>query len=338
MENNTIVWCTEIHADIFSKDFFEQLHIEKIKLPPIDQSFYYDLGIWVNSINAYDTEKIRQYLFDRGSYRSLRNLDEEFDIILGEQFEPVYKAFKSLGYIFGSTFICAGGSGTPDSVRILLFRGQEKEYDKNGKLKKIITVHSHVPHGVGFSNLLRELVSTKKEILEVANTDKLFVPESDCPQEQNVPPLSSVSQITLQVLFKAVSTGVKANASICTNELIERCRILQRNPLLIESTNSKEVQVAPTIDMVAYPQWCLYTETKNHTWNISTFSSGAELQSKLLDICRQKSTYIAVPFHNLEPIDYTLSAKLFMGYTKITLAKASQYSDVQILWNNLMGP
>lgn len=130
MENNTIAWHIEVHADIFSKDFCEQLHLDRIELPPVNQPFYYDLGIWVSSINTYDTERIRQFIFDHGPYRSLGDPREEFDAILAEQFKPVYEVFKSLGYVFGSTFIFAGGSGSADSVKILLFRGQEKEYDK----------------------------------------------------------------------------------------------------------------------------------------------------------------------------------------------------------------
>ena len=57
-----MVWHVEVHADVFSKDFCEQLHLDRIEWPPVDQPFYYDLGIRVSSVNIYDTERIRQYL------------------------------------------------------------------------------------------------------------------------------------------------------------------------------------------------------------------------------------------------------------------------------------
>ena len=337
MGNNTVAWHIDVRADIFSKNFCEQLHIDRIKLPPVDQSFYYDLGIWVSSINTYDADRIRQYLFDHGSYRSIGNLQEEFDAILEEQFKPVYEAFKSLGYIFGNTFICAGGSGAADNIKILLFQGREKEYDKKGKLKKIITVHSNIPHGVGFGNLLDEIVKATKAASQATKSGEPTGFNSDCPQEQINHPLSSDSPITLLELFKTVAAGVAANASICTNELKLQYRILQSDPLLIESSNSKEILSNPTIDAVVCPQWWLYTETKDYAWNISEFPSGDDLQRRLLDVCRKSSTRIAVPFHNLKPVEYTLSAKFFTGYSKITLGKAFRYSDVQIMWNNLTG-
>lgn len=339
MKDKPIVWYTKLRADIFCKDFCEQLHLENIKLPPDDPSFYYDLGIIVNSINVYNVDKIRQYLFDHGSYRSLGDLYEEFDDILRQQFKPVYEAFKAFGYRFGSAFICALGSGDPDEVTILLLRGQDKEYDKKGKLKKIITVSSAIPNGVGFSNLLSEFLSAKKSASVAAKSKDQIVPEFDHPQEQTIPPLSSEPQITLSELFNAIVVGVAEKTNIrasITNELTAKYRIVNNDPLLIESTYSEEIQSNPMTSAVTYPQWFLYCEMKDHTWNISAFPSGPELQRKLLDICKQKSTYIAVPFHNLTPISYTLSAKLFMGYTKINFAEASRYSDVQIMWDDLI--
>ena len=333
MNNNAMVWHVEVHADIFSKDFCEQLHLDRIEWPPVDQPFYYDLGIRVSSVNIYDTERIRQYLFDHDTYRSLGDLREEFDAILGEQFKPVYEAFKSLGYVFGNTFIYPGGMDAADSVKIFLFRGQEKEYDKKGKLKKIFTVHSNIPHGVGFGNFLDKYVAAVKADLQIANSSESGDSQAIGSQDQIVFPSSSDSQITLHKLFEALAAGVPTNAIIHTTQ---QYRILQNNPLLIES-RSGESRSDSIMDTVTRPQWCLYTETKDHAWNILAFSSGDDLQRKLLGICKKRLTRIAVPFCNLKPIEYTLSAKLFSGYTKIPLAKAYQYSDLQIMWNHLTG-
>lgn len=52
MKDKPIVWYTKLRADIFYKDFCEQLHLQNIKLPPDNPAFYYDLGIIVNSTNA----------------------------------------------------------------------------------------------------------------------------------------------------------------------------------------------------------------------------------------------------------------------------------------------
>lgn len=339
MKDKAIAWYAKLRADIFSKDFCEQLHLENIKLPPDDPSFYYDLGIIVNSINVYDMEKIEQYLFDHGSYRRLGDLYEEFEAILRQQFKPVHEAFKAFGYRFGSAFICALGSGDPDEVTILLLRGQDKEYDKKGKLKRIITVSSTIPIGVGFGNLLSEFLSAKRSASTAAKSTDQVVPASNYSQEQVVPPPPPEPQITLRELFDAIVGGVAEKANIrasIANELTAAYRLASNDPLLIESTYSKEVQSTPMISAVTYPQWFLYTEMKDHTWSISAFPSGSDLQSKLLNICRQKSTYIAIPFHNLKPINYSLSAKLFVGYTKIAPAEASRYSDIQIIWDDLI--
>lgn len=337
MGKDGIILLAETRADIFSADFCKQLNLKNMKLPPIDQTFYYDLGIFVNLINVCNINKIQQFHFDHGHRRNLRNLREEFNSILSEQFIPVYESFESLGYRFGNAFISTGSSGDADSVTIIFFRGKEKEYDENGKLKKNIIIISTIPHGYGFNNFLGELLAEKNTASKVAESQEQIVSKPVPSQEEITSLVPGEPQIILQELFKAISAGVAAKGNIhasISNRLAEGYKILDDKSLNIEGPCVKAERLRPESTKVTYPQWLLYIEKNDHTWCITVLPSGTDLQCRLQDTWRQKSTCIAIPFYNLKPIDYTIAAKQLNGYTKIPLTEVHQHSELQIMWDN----
>lgn len=328
MKEKEIIWQSKVQADILSPDFYEQLGLENIELPSTEQLFYYTLDIEVSALNALVEERVKNYDFRERSIRKSLDPKDIFGSILSDQISTIYKIFKGLGYKFSDISICAEPLEALNSVTITLSKGKAKEYDKNGKLKEVMTVISTIPYGPGFRKNIERFVM-----------EGCIALEREYHQKQMSLPEPPVQSISLYELLFAVADGIAANSDNeehstgILNDLIESCHLKKDHPLLIEGRRGS---VEPSDDpetTVTTPEWMLYSERDNGMWSISEHQSGTDVQYELIDDWKRKTTNIAIPFHNLKLVKYSVLAKQTHGYTKIANAEGQRHSTLQIMWD-----
>lgn len=328
MKEKEIIWQSKVKADIFSPEFYEQLGLEDAELPSTEQPFYYTLDIEVSVLNALVDEKVRSYDFRERSIRNSLNPKDIFGSILSDQISTVYKIFKHLGYQFSDVSICAEPLEELNSVTITLSKGKAKEYDKNGKLKEIMIVISTIPYGPGFRKNIERFVM-----------EGCIALEREYHQKQMSLPEPPVQLISFHELLAAVADGIAANSdneehsTSILNDLIESCHLKKERPLRIEGRCGRVESSDDPGTTVKVPEWMLYSERDNGMWSISEHRSGTDVQYELIDDWKRKTTRIAIPFHNLKPVKYSVLAKQAHGYTKIANAEGQRYSTLQIMWD-----
>ena len=149
-----ILWEFSTKADVLHPDFYEQLTIDFSTLPPVEQSFDYDLEISVSILASLNKEKVNSFFLPQSVTRNCRTDMNRFGEVLSAQASTVLQLFRDMGYTISMTTISADRMESSDKVTLRLLRGKDIEYDAKGKRKETVTAICIVPDREGFQNIL----------------------------------------------------------------------------------------------------------------------------------------------------------------------------------------
>ena len=170
MEEKEIIWQERFQADIFSLDFYKQLRLEQIKLPPTEQSFYYNLDIQVPLMSLWQVDRIEEYFLHHSTRYS--EGEDKFGYILSERARGIEDMFQALGYQLQDTCIWGEETKNPHEVIFTLWLGNPKEYFANGALKPIYCTTAVIPCRPDFLTLLQRILAKHYARMEEAVWDE----------------------------------------------------------------------------------------------------------------------------------------------------------------------
>lgn len=157
MEEKEIIWQESFQADILAPNFCKQLKLEQSTLPPVEQSFYYNMDIQVPLAVMRQVEYIDAYPLP--SSPRYCECEDKFGYILREQVRRIEDMFQTLGYQLKDTCICGELMDNPYEVTLMLWKGIPKENFANGALKPVYRTMVVIPSRSDFLNLLQRTLS-----------------------------------------------------------------------------------------------------------------------------------------------------------------------------------
>ena len=318
----SIVWETQVNADLFDPGFATQLPIDPARLPPKEQCFYYELEVTVSELTAGFAEQINHFYLPETILRNCKTEMDRYSGILSVQISAVLKLFRDYGLEISNATISGAPIEPSDAVYIQLVQGRDKEYDRKGGLIVPMTaisiipdriwLHNHIIHyrQTEFYNYIRRQV--QKEIDEIKH-----------PQQQESIPFSDL----IQRLFSVKE--LKTNAS--TNTIMETALFDQKPPVLAYG-NLREPARASAFPETLTPAWMIYLEKEDGAWRIETYSKGIDAQRHLATIWKQGHVRAALALHNLVSIPYSFIAHTENGLVSIAPLEVSVYDQIQVVW------
>ena len=81
------------------------------------------------------------------------------------------------------------------------------------------------------------------------------------------------------------------------------------------------------------PEWMIYLEKKDGTWQIETYSRGIDAQNRLVSIWKRDHVHVALALYDLVPIKYSFAAHTEHGLVGITPIEAKAYDQIQTVWS-----
>ena len=145
INNQNLLWTSSFKADILSPHFKDSLKITKTTLPQIGENIYYNLIVEfpIRALNRH--EQISELPTSATPYKSHSTPRQKITAILSIQLRNLAQQFIDLGYQINYAYIQGVCLEQNDIVVLKLLSGEEKEYGKNGKLKKKLLVCSIIP-------------------------------------------------------------------------------------------------------------------------------------------------------------------------------------------------
>ena len=318
----SIVWGTQVNADLFDPDFATQLQIDPAVLPSREQCFYYELEVTVSALTAGFSEQIKHFYLPDTILRNCKNEMNRYSEILSAQITSVLKLFRDYGLEISNATISGAPIEPSDAVCIQLLRGKDKEHDKKGRLIVPMTIISIIPDRLWLHNQIIHYCQT--EIVDhIKHQVQKEIAEIKHPQQQKMIPFRAL----IQCLFSI--KGMKTNASADT--IIETARFDKKPPMLAYG-NLKEPTRGSVFPEIPTPAWMIYLEKRDGSWKIETYSKGIDAQSRLVSIWKQSHIRTALALHNLVSIQYSFIAHTENGLVSIAPLEATVYDKIQVVW------
>ena len=319
-----IIWESKVNADLFDPEFPMQLQIDPATLPPKEQSFFYELKVKVSVQTAGFSDQINRFFLPDSVIRNCKTEMDRYSEILSVQISSVLKLFRDFGFIISNAAISGSPIEPVNMVCLQLLQGNEKEYDKRGKLIVPITAISIIPDALWLRNQVIHFYQSEivNSIKQQARNE---IAKAIHPRQQT--PLSFSDLV--QRLFSAKGLKTKATAEM----ILETAQFHQKAPVLAAG-NLKMPSKYGAFPEVSPPEWMIYLEKKDGTWQIETYSRGIDAQNRLVSIWKRDHVRAALALYDLVPIKYSFAAHTEYGLVYIAPIEAKVYDQIQTVWSN----
>lgn len=134
----------ELYGDILDIGLTRKIDFGKTHLPIPDSDVFYELLVEFSHECIKDQEKVMSLLASENLYESI-NDDERIHVALGKQLSNIERAFSAFGYDIVRSSINGEAFDNDNKIVIVVFRGDAKEFDRKGNLKKVLKARVVAP-------------------------------------------------------------------------------------------------------------------------------------------------------------------------------------------------
>ncbi len=313
-----------IAAEIYDTELPQKIYSElSSKLPELDKEYYYDLDIVFNK-SVYQCMEFYEYPLEKpleqkeGKQYKAKELISN---ILSEQLDQILKEIETLEFDLGSSGII-GDNIDNHNIEVTLYRGDKKEYRKNGNLMPHIRANSIMPDRPYivektvkfFADMcLRKMEEDKKKELE---------------KNRHTP-----NMIKAEIIFNALAEVLD---DIDTESMLSEAIIESDCPLKLKKRTKTEIAnnpISKNTDLDC-PEFLLYKENTDGLWTLEKIEN---LKAAKYIITREgfnlKGTAEIVVLKNLNPVLFSLFEETDEGLVEIDKENARGKKKLNLIWN-----
>lgn len=313
-----------IIAEIYDTELPQKIHNElSSNLPELDKEYYYNLDI-VFSKSVYRCMEFYQYPLEKTLEQKEGKQSDTKELIsniLSEQLNKVLKEIETLEFDLGSSGII-GDNIDNHNIEVTLYRGDKKEYRKNGNLMPHIRANSIMPDR---PYILERAVKVFTDIcLRKMEEDK----KKELEKNNHTP-----NMIKAEIVFKSLAEVID---DIDTESMLSEAIIESDWPLKLKKGTKTEVANNP-ISKNTYldcPEFLLYKENTDGFWTLEKIE---DLKEAKYIITREgfnlKRTAEIVVLKTLKPVLFSLFEETDEGLVEVDKENARGKKKLNLIWN-----
>lgn len=329
---------TEIHDAELPQKIHEALAAD---LPSISPEHYYDIDI-VFDKSVYSKPEFYRYALDkplapppqgrRGKVEAEWQ-KELLSVILSQQLDKVVKQIEPLEFDIGMAGIIGDELVGPCCVKVQVYEGRVKEYDKKGKLKKHPKIFSIMPDRPYITEQAAKLFARLIDERMREDAKKKYELSRHTP---NMVKADKLFYAVAQAMLLESKEGGETEIAKLTDKLRAQARIISDWPLEIESVTKAEAQVNPITpeSEIDCPRYLLYHAYQGGHWDLKKIENLKAAQYIITkDGYNLKRTAFIGILHELKPVPFTLMEETEEGLVMLEKEQAAGKKKLQLCWN-----
>ncbi len=302
-----------------------------------DPHFYYCMDIVFDKavyqmpdFFQYPLEKLPPSLPNRrNKMTEQEQLRERLSAILRQQLDQVSSAVKDTGLELSSRSIIGDDLNQLHQVTLEFYQGNEKEYDKKGRLKQVIFGSSIMPDRPYIMERMADFFA--RMIIDKAEEEAKRKRE----QASHTPHMVSAGELFIAAA-KAILLDKRRKADGEIETLAEQLRVhaaIQKDwPLEIAFVERPEQPITEDFE-IDCPEFLLYHENTRGTWTLKKVNNLAEAQFQITQNgYNRKTTARMAVLYNMRPLGFSLFAETAEGLVKVKKQEAQGIKRLNLSW------